>query len=95
LTQQRLWLVFAIVAGVSFGIQVSRPVDQSDRPETTFDTAPRGHAGVFALLDRFDATRGHWLSALTMPSVDETIWWIAPDGACEFGTTFCSGESVD
>jgi hypothetical protein len=95
LTQQRLWLAFAIVAGVSFGIQVSRPVDQSDRPETTFDTAPRGHAGVFALLDRFDATRGHWLSALTMPSVDETIWWIAPDGACESGTTSSSGESED
>lgn len=93
MTQQRLWLAFAIVAGVSFGIQVSRPVDQSDRPETTFDTAPRGHAGVFALLDRFDATRGRWLSALTMPSVDETIWWIAPDGACETGTKSNSSES--
>ena len=81
--QQRLWLVFAVVLGVSFAVQVSRPVDLSDRPETTFDTAPRGHAGVFALLDRFDSTRGRWLSGLTMPSVDETIWWITPGGACE------------
>jgi hypothetical protein len=83
LTQQRLWLAFAIVAGVGFGIQVSMPVDQTDRPETTFDTAPRGHAGVFALLERFDGTPGRWLSGLTMPAVDETIWWIAPTGACE------------
>ncbi len=59
------------------------PVDQTDRPETTFDTAPRGHAAVFALLDRFDATPGRWLSGLTMPPVDETIWWIAPRGACK------------
>ena len=81
--QQRLWLAFAVVLGVSFAVQVSWPVDLSDRPETTFDTAPRGHAGVFALLDRFDSTRGRWLSGLTMPSVDETIWWITPGGACE------------
>jgi len=81
--QQRLWLAFAVVLGVSFAIQVSLPVDLSDRPETTFDTAPRGHAGVFALLDRFEETRGRWLSGLTMPSADETIWWIAPGGACE------------
>jgi len=80
--QQRLWLAFAIVLGVSFAIQVSGPVDLSERPETTFDTAPRGHAAVFALLDRFDATQGRWLSGLTMPSVDETIWWISPGGAC-------------
>jgi hypothetical protein len=82
--QQRLWLAFAVVLGVSLAIQVSRPVDLSDRPETTFDTAPRGHAGVFALLDRFEETRGRWLSGLTMPSTDETIWWIAPGGACEW-----------
>jgi hypothetical protein len=81
--QQRLWLAFAVVLGVSFAIQVSRPVDLSDRPETTFDTAPRGHAGVFALLDLFEETRGRWLSGLTMPATDETIWWIAPGGACE------------
>jgi len=83
LTQQRLWLAFAIVLGVSFAIQVSWPPDLSDRPETTYDTAPRGHAGVFALLERFDETRGRWLSGLTMPSVDETIWWITPGGTCE------------
>lgn len=81
--QQRLWLAFAIVLGVSFAIQVSWPVDLSERPETTFDTAPRGHAAVFALLERFDATPGRWLSGLTMPPVDETIWWITPGGACE------------
>ena len=81
--QQRLWLAFAVVLAVSFAIQVSRPVDLSDRPETTFDTAPRGHAGVFALLDRFEETRGRWLSGLTMPATDETIWWIAPGGTCE------------
>jgi len=81
--QQRLWLVFAVVLGVSFAIQVSGSIDLSDRPETTFDTAPRGHAAVFALLDRFDVTHGRWLSGLTMPSVDETIWWITPGGVCE------------
>jgi len=83
LTQQRLWLGFAIVLGVSLGIQVFRPLDLGERPETTFDTAPRGHAGVFALLERFDGTRGRWVSGLTMPPVDETIWWITPGGACE------------
>jgi hypothetical protein len=81
-TQQRLWLLFAIVAGVSFAIQVSLPVDLSDRPETSYDTAPRGHAALFALLERFDATPGRWLSGLEMPPVEDTVWWVAPHRAC-------------
>ncbi len=93
--QQRLWFAFAIVMGASFAIRASWPVDLSERPETTFDTAPRGHAGVFALLDRFDATRGRWLSGLTMPSVDETIWWITPGGACERSVKEVSVGSED
>ena len=54
LTAQRVWTLFAILAGVSFAIQVAMPVDPTDRPRTSFDTAPRGHAAVHALLDRFD-----------------------------------------
>ncbi|HEB87955.1 MAG TPA: hypothetical protein ENI85_00135 [Deltaproteobacteria bacterium] len=81
--QQRVWLAFAIVAGISFAVQVSWPVDLTDRPETTFDTAPRGHAGLLALLDHFDATRGRWMSGLTMPPPDSTVWWIAPRGVCD------------
>ncbi len=93
--QQRLWLAFAIVAGVSFAVQVSWPVDLTDRPETSFDTAPRGHAGVLALLDRFGKTRGRWMSGLTMPPPDSTVWWIAPRGACEHrsGETTSRGGS--
>ena len=81
--QQRLWFAFAIVAGVGLGVQVFWPVDLTDRPETTFDTAPRGHAAVLALLDRFDSSRGRWVSGLEMPPTDATVWWIAPKGACE------------
>ena len=83
MTQQRIWLVFAAIAGIGFGVQVSLPTDFTNWPETTFDTAPRGHAGVFALLDRFDATPGRWLSGVTQPAATDTIWWIAPKGACE------------
>ena len=83
MTQQRLWLAFAVVAGVGLAIQLSRPVEWSDRPETTFDTAPRGHAAVLDLLDHFDSARGRWLSGVSMPPVEDTVWWIAPDGACE------------
>lgn len=85
MSQQRLWLAFAIVAGIGLGIQLAWPADWTDRPETTFDTAPRGHAGVLALLERFDSVRGRWLSGLTMPPVEEPIWWIAPDDACDPG----------
>ncbi len=81
--QQRIWFVFAIIAGVGFAVQVSLPTDLSDRPETTFDTAPRGHAGVYALLRQFEATSGRWLSGVTLPGVDETIWWIAPARVCD------------
>jgi hypothetical protein len=91
--QQRIWLVFAVVAGIGFGVQVSLPGDFSDWPETSFDTAPRGHAGVFALLDRFDATSGRWLSGVTHPAAKDTIWWIAPSGACEAVPTDESDES--
>lgn len=83
MNQERLWILFAIVAGIGLTYQLSRPADWADRPETSFDTAPRGHAGVLALLDRFDAVRGRWLSGVSMPPVEGTIWWIAPDGACE------------
>jgi hypothetical protein len=79
----RLWLVFAILGGISLAVQMALPVDFSDRPETSFDTAPRGHAALFELLQRFHATPGRWLSGVSMPSVDDTIWWIAPDGICD------------
>ena len=81
--QQRLWLVFGAVAGMSFAIQLSLPLELKDRPETTFDSAPRGHAALFALLDQFESTSGRWLSGVALPPVTETIWWIAPAGACE------------
>jgi len=80
---ERLWLVFAILAGISFAVQMALPVDLSGRPETSFDTAPRGHAALFELLQRFHATPGRWLSGVSMPSVDDTVWWIAPDGICD------------
>ena len=83
MTEQRIWFAFAVVAGMSFAIQVFAPMDFSDRPETTFDTAPRGHAAVFSLLDRFEATPGRWLSGVTKPPATDTIWWIAPKGACD------------
>jgi hypothetical protein len=90
--QQRLWLAFAAVAGMSFAIQLSLPLDLNDRPETTFDSAPRGHAGLFALLDRFEATPGRWLSGVVLPPVSETIWWIAPAGACDARASTPSDE---
>ena len=82
MTQRRIWFVFAVIAGIGFAIQISMPSDFSDWPETTFDTAPRGHAGIFSLLDRFEATPGRWLSGVTKPAETDTIWWIAPGGAC-------------
>ncbi len=80
---ERIWLVLALLAGASFAIQVSLPMDLSERPETTFETAPRGHAGLFELLGEFQATRGRWTSGVSMPPSDQTIWWIAPEGVCE------------
>ncbi len=93
MTQQRIWFAFAVIAGIGFGVQVSMPADLSDWPETTFDTAPRGHAGVFALLERFDATPGRWLSGVTKPAATDTIWWIAPQSACEAVPADESSES--
>jgi hypothetical protein len=80
---ERLWIVLGILAGIAFGIQVALPVDLSERPETSFETAPRGHAALFELLQRFDANSGRWLSGVTMPPVDDTLWWIAPNGVCD------------
>ncbi len=81
--RDRLWFVVAILAGISFAVQMALPADLSERPETSFDTAPRGHAALFELLQRFHATPGRWLSGVSMPSVDDTVWWIAPDGICD------------
>ena len=81
--RERIWIAFAALAGVLFAVQVMLPVDQSERPETTYETAPRGHAALFELLQRFDLTHGRWMSGVSMPDVGETLWWIAPRGVCD------------
>jgi hypothetical protein len=81
--RERLWLLFGLILGVSFAVQVAMPVDLAERPETSFETAPRGHAALFELLAGFDAVRGRWLSGLSMPPVEDTLWLIAGQGICD------------
>lgn len=83
MNSERAWLAFAIVAGVGLALQTLAPPDLSAVPESSFDTAPRGNAGLFELLTRFDQTHGRWVSGLSMPAESGTIWWIAPGDACE------------
>jgi hypothetical protein len=93
-TQQRLWLAFALLAGAAFAIQISLPQDVEGSPETSWDTAPRGHAGLLELLVRFDATPGRWLTGLSLPPTDETIWYIAPEDVCEPAESDLDSEAV-
>ncbi len=81
--RDRLWLFLGLALGVAFAIQVAMPVDFSETPETSFETAPRGHAALFELLTRFGAVRGRWLSGLAMPPVEDTVWWIAAPDLCD------------
>lgn len=81
--RERLWIFFGLLLGFSFALQVAMPVDLSESPETSFETAPRGHAALFELLGRYESVRGRWLSGLTMPSTKDTIWWIAAPGICD------------
>jgi hypothetical protein len=81
--RERLWLLFGLLLGVAFAVQVAMPVDLSESPETSFETAPRGHAALFELLTRYESVRGRWLSGLSMPAVEDTVWWIAAPGVCD------------
>jgi hypothetical protein len=81
--KERLWIAFGLLMGVSFAVQVAMPVDLDEEPETTYETAPRGHAALYELLARFDGVHGRWLSGLSMPAVEDTVWWIAAQGLCE------------
>ncbi len=80
---ERAWLGFAIVVGVGLALQTLAPANLSSVSESSFDTAPRGNAGLFELLTRIDQTQGRWVSGLSMPAESSTIWWIAPGSACE------------
>lgn len=81
--RRRLGSGGALALAVVAAILLAWPREPAPHPETTWDTAPRGHAGLFALLERFDATRGRWLTGLSMPPVDEALWLIAPRGFCD------------
>jgi len=81
--RERLWILFGLLLGISFAVQVAMPVDLSESPETSFETAPRGHAALFELLTRYESVRGRWLSGLSMPPVEDTVWWIAAPGVCD------------
>ncbi len=83
MTRRRLWLGAALTLAVAVAFLLSLRREPPPHPETTWDTAPRGHAGLFALLERFEATRGRWLTGLSMPPVDEPLWLIAPRGFCD------------
>lgn len=84
---QRLWLVLAGVAGVALALQLAWSPGEAPRPGTSWDTAPSGHAGLFELLERFEATHGRWLTGLEMPAADESLWLIAPSSLCETAST--------
>ena len=91
MTRRRLWLGAALTLAVAVALSLAWPREPSPHPETTWDTAPRGHAGLFALLERFEATRGRWLTGLSMPPVDEALWLIAPRGFCDTAVDAGSG----
>ncbi|MHA7838349.1 MAG: hypothetical protein ACX98W_12920 [bacterium] len=80
--RRRLALGLAILVGSALAIQAALPGETPGRAETTWDTAPRGHAALFELLERFDATRGRWLTGLSMPPTTDPVWLIAPRGVC-------------
>jgi len=90
MSRRRLWLGGALAVAVVI-LLVVWPRAPSPHPETTWDTAPRGHAGLFALLERFGGTRGRWLTGLSMPPVDEVLWLIAPVGFCDAAPDAGSG----
>jgi hypothetical protein len=82
-SQQRLWQAFAVVAGFAFAVQLWLPNDLGERAGTSWDHAPRGQAALLALLERFEATPGRWLSGLSLPDPGEPLWLVAPLGVCE------------
>jgi hypothetical protein len=83
MSQQGLWQAFAVVAGIALAVQLWLPRDPGERVETSWDHAPRGQTALLALLERFEATPGRWLSGLTMPDPGEPLWLVAPLGVCE------------
>jgi hypothetical protein len=86
-------IALAIALAVAAAILLAWPREPAPHPETTWDTAPSGHAALFALLERFEATRGRWLTGLSMPPVDEPLWMIAPRGFCDPASDTGSGSS--